>query len=369
MTDCLLEPPQSRLDRSDGIRFAFGGAPGNVLREHFECDVRQASLSAKFKMYYRFRPWIPIPVRQLLQRGRNRGMEVAEDWYLPSDFVSDFRAAVDRDPTRLAIHPWPDSFQMAVVLTHDVETAAGMELVNDLAKIEERLGFRSAWNIVPYKYPVDRGLLEELQQRGHEIGVHGYNHDGRLFESRRTFSRRVKPINRAIESFGSTGFRAPMVHRNLQWLQDLEIDYDASCFDIDPFQAMAGGVGGVWPFFAGKFVELPYTMPQDHTLLISLGETTPKVWIEKLAYLRRLAGMAMLITHPDYLDSPERLDIYRAFLEHLAEQTDCWNALPCEVASWWRLRDNLEVNIGERAPQLIGPSSQRARLFSLSDLL
>ena len=244
-----------------------------------------------------------------------------------------------------------------------------MESVDELAKMEERLGFRSAWNIVPHKYPVDRGLLEDLKHRGHEIGVHGYNHDGRLFESRRLFSRRAELINQAIESFGSTGFRAPMVHRNLQWLQALDIDYDASCFDVDPFQAMAGGVGGVWPFFAGKFVELPYTLPQDHTLFVSLGETTPRIWIEKLAYLRKLAGMAMLITHPDYLDTPERLEIYRIFLEHLAEQTDCWKALPREAASWWRLRDNLEVHGSERPPQLIGPSSQRARLFSLSDFL
>jgi hypothetical protein len=159
-----------------------------------------------------------------------------------------------------------------------------------------------------------------------------------------------------------------MVHRNLEWLQALDIDYDASCFDVDPFQAMPGGVGGVWPFFAGKFVELPYTLPQDHTLLVSLGETTPRIWIEKLAYLRRLAGMALLLTHPDYLDTIQRLDVYRMFLEHLAEQADCWNTLPHEVASWWRQRDNLEIVASGGSSKLIGPMAQRARICSLSDL-
>ncbi len=347
MKDSVLARSDEKTMQPASTRFAFGGLAGEVLRDHFDRDAQQARLSKKFKLYYRLRPWIPIPLRQLMQRGRNRGMDVAEGWYLPTAFVEDFRAAVKREPDRVVIHPWPDGFQTAVVLTHDVETNVGMGLVDKLAALEEQYGLRSAWNIIPYKYKVDPGVLADLKQRGHEIGVHGYNHDGRLFESQRTFRRRTGPINRAIEQFGSTGFRAPMVHRNLNWLQALDIDYDASCFDVDPFQAMAGGVGGVWPFFAGKFVELPYTLPQDHTLLVSLGETSPRIWIDKLAYLRQLAGMAMLITHPDYLDTPQRLDVYRAFLEHLVEQTDCWMALPHEVATWWRQRDSLEIVGGQ----------------------
>ena len=182
------------------------------------------------------------------------------------------------------------------------------------------------------------------------------------------FDRRTGPINQAIANYGSTGFRAPMVHRNLEWLQALDIDYDASCFDVDPFQAMPGGVGGVWPFFAGKFVELPYTLPQDHTLLVSLGETTPKIWMEKLAYLRRLAGMALLVTHPDYLDTPGRLNVYRKFLEHLTTHSDCWNALPHEIARWWRQRDKLQIVVSKESSKLIGPMVHRARICSLSDL-
>jgi hypothetical protein len=159
-----------------------------------------------------------------------------------------------------------------------------------------------------------------------------------------------------------------MVHRNLEWQQALDVDYDASCFDCDPFQAMPGGVGGVWPFFAGKFVELPYTLPQDHTLFISLGEETPRIWIEKLAFLRRLAGLAMLVTHPDYLDTPQRLEIYQEFLEHLVEQSECWNALPDQIASWWRQRDEVSIAGSTQSPRLTGPAADRARLFSLRNL-
>ncbi len=368
MSSSVLVPDISQGEQLLSTRFVFSGAAGDVLRDYACRDASQARLSAKFKLYYRLRPFIPIPIRQMLQRGRNQRFDAPAGWYLPTEFVKDFREAIESETDALAIHPWPDGFQMSAVLTHDVETKVGLALADKLAAIEEQFGFRSSWNIIPYKYEVDLDLIADLKDRGHEVGVHGYNHDGRLFESRRMFTRRSGPINQAIVEFGSEGFRAPMVHRNLQWMADLEIDYDSSCFDVDPFQAMPGGVGGPWPFIAGKFVELPYTLPQDHTLLISLGETTPRIWIEKLAYLRSLAGMALLITHPDYLDTPSRLDVYRQFLQHLSEQQDVWHALPCEIANWWRQRDNLEIVGSGESAEIIGAVAERARILSLSDL-
>lgn len=350
-------------------RFAFSGAAGDVLSDYFERDCQQAHLSLAFKLYYRLRPFIPVSARHFLQRKRNQGFDLPHGCYQSTTFLEDFRTAVESERENVVIHPWPDAFETAAVLTHDVETKEGMDSVRKLAALEERYGLRSAWNVVPHKYKVDLGLLKDLQERGHEIGVHGFNHDGRLFESKRMFDRRTIPINRAIERFGATGFRAPMVHRNLEWLQSLDIDYDASTFDIDPFQAMPGGVGGVWPFIVGKLVELPYTLPQDHTLLVSFGESEPTIWIRKFKYLRSLAGMAMLITHPDYLDTPSRLDVYRRFLEYVAEQTDCWTTLPHEIASWWRTRDALKIQSCGQSHFIVGPESDRARAMRLGDLL
>lgn len=352
------------------FQFAFDGPLGAVLQQHAVDDINAAQLSWKFKAYYRLRPWIPIPLRHLLQRGRNRSMDAAKDWYLPTAFHDQWQRVVSQTiastPNQKVIHPWPDGFRVATVLTHDVETRTGAQLAPALAKLEEEYGFRSAWNFVPYKYKIDDGLLDDLSARGHEIGVHGYNHDGRLFESRRTFEWRKLRINKAIDDFQSTGFRAPMVHRNLSWLQGLNVDYDASCFDVDPYQAMPGGIGSPWPFIAGKFVELPYTLPQDHTLLIALGETTPQVWIDKLEYLRSIAGMALLITHPDYLDTSSRLDVYRQFLQYLRQQTDLWHALPRDVAAWWRRRD--QSTIACNGDGIDGPAAERGRVVAIDNL-
>lgn len=352
-------------------RFAFGGELGDLLLEHLQEDANSATLSAKFRLYYRLRSFVPIFLRQLLQRGRNRNLEVSERWYLPDSFVERFKTVLSRqDSGSFVIHPWPDDYQLASVLTHDVETADGLRNVLKLAELEDEFGLKSCWNLIPHKYPIDPGIVRELKHRGHEVGVHGFNHDGRLFESRETFRNRVPSINDAIDRYNSQGFRAPMVHRNLLWLQELNVDYDASCFDVDPFQAMPGGVGGVWPFFAGKFVELPYTLPQDHTLFVALGQETPDIWIEKFEWLASMRGMALLVTHPDYLNTPRRLDAYREFLEYVVGQRErAWLTLPADVAHWWRQRDGMEVVYSDdEQPHIVGSASERATLLSMRDL-
>jgi peptidoglycan/xylan/chitin deacetylase (PgdA/CDA1 family) len=343
----------------------FGDAAADVvLREAVLADMRAAHLSPAFRAYYSLRSLIPIPVRQMLQR--HRGIETSPRWAFPDACIEALAirvAEVEHGITM--IHPWPDGADFAFVLTHDVETADGMRNIMPLVELEERLGFRSSWNIVPHKYEVDHGLLRELRARGFEIGVHGYNHDGKLFCSRRVFEQRVLAINAALATFGAVGFRAPMVHRNLVWLQELNIEYDASCFDADPYQAMPGGAGGIWPFIAGRFVELPYTLPQDHTLLIALGQRDGRLWTEKIRYLADLCGMALLVTHPDYLDSPHRRDLYDRFLHEVRGMEGVWQALPREVAAWWRDRDRSSLWREERGWIVSGPAAERGRVVTV----
>ncbi len=348
-------------------RFLFGEGPvENLLREYLAREMLAAHLSPAFRAYYRLRSFIPLPVRQLLQR--YRPVLPSPNWYLPLEFASALAAVCKQagDGGIPAIHPWPDRAMFAFVPTHDVETSEGMRKIERIANIEEDLGFRSSWNIVPHKYPVDYGLLRDLQTRGFEIGVHGYNHDGKLFTSRTVFNRRVAPINAALDKFGAVGFRAPMVHRNLEWLQSLIIDYDASYFDIDPYQAMPGGIGSVWPFVAGRFVELPYTLPQDHTLFIALGERDGRIWEEKLAFVAEIGGLALFITHPDYLDSESRVDAYRRLLETARATPGMWHALPSQVARWWRDRDQSTLRQTENGDwQIEGPAAYIGRAAAL----
>jgi hypothetical protein len=108
----------------------------------------------------------------------------------------------------------------------------------------------------------------------------------------------------------------------------------------------------IWPFFCGRFVELPYTLAQDHTLLVVLGERTPRLWIEKVEFLAARGGMALVNAHPDYLRDRRSLAIYEEFLQDLRRRVragTCWHALPREVARWWRERHELIRRASARA--------------------
>jgi peptidoglycan/xylan/chitin deacetylase (PgdA/CDA1 family) len=339
------------------LRFLVNHGPARTVFEAaVERDLERARLSTVYRAYYGLaRPLIPIRVRQWLQ-GR-----VTQDprGLYPDDFMRRLEDALGGGALDI-VHPWPGGAEFGFVLTHDVESAEGLEGCAELAGIEEDLGFRSVFNVVPYGYPIDRGIVEDLAGRGFEIGIHGYNHDGRLFSSSRTFRRRLPAMQSAMREYGAIGFRAPMVHRNLELLQELQTEYDTSFFDADPFQAMPGGVGSIWPFMAGDMVELPYTLPQDHTLFVVLGEVDGLIWRQKLSYVAERAGMALMLTHPEYLAPRGRLHVYREFLESVRERSGYWHALPKECARWWRVREASSVEVGTNGTlSVVGPAASQ----------
>ncbi|MFO7810872.1 MAG: hypothetical protein R6V47_05830 [Candidatus Delongbacteria bacterium] len=280
------------------------------------------------KIYYNIaRPLMPSFVRAFLQ---NRISEKIEP---KTDFIWDEVVNIinERD---LKIK-YPGGSKAAAVLTHDVDTLAGFNRIPKIIELEEKYGFKSSWNIVPYKYPVDTGIIDLIKKSGHEVGVHGYNHDGKLFYSKKIFENRFPHINKAIKQFGAKGFRSPMVHRNLNMLQKLDIEYEASCFDYDPFQPFPGGTGSIWPFRAGKFIELPYTLPQDHDMFYMMKQDDIGIWKRKSDWIIKNKGVILLITHPDYL-SGKILNHYKEFLIFLKQYKELWTALPIDLTKFWK---------------------------------
>src|SRR5262249_16737010 len=67
-----------------------------------------------------------------------------------------------------------------VVVTHDIDSAEGLtNLVEHFLPLEDSFGARSTNYIVPCAGPIDEGRLREVIARGHELGVHGYDHSNR----------------------------------------------------------------------------------------------------------------------------------------------------------------------------------------------
>ena len=258
---------------------------------------------------------------------------------------------------------WPGGKKFAFVLTHDVESRAGLGKCRSLMQLETDLGFRSSFNFVPEgSYRVPAELREELTDAGFEVGIHDLKHDGHLFASHRGFKRRAVRINGYAREWGASGFRSGFMLRNLDWLHDLDVQYDASTFDTDPFEPQPDGGHTIFPFWVprlngssanghestadsfsrGGYVELPYTLPQDSTLFLVLRETTPEVWMRKLDWIAQHGGMVLLDVHPDYMSftgsrrtiTEYPAALYQEFLSYVKTRYagQYWHALPKEVA-------------------------------------
>lgn len=243
------------------------------------------------------------------------------------------------------------------MLTHDVEGPAGLAKCHQLAELEMELGFRSSFNFIPEgSYAVPPELRRWLIENGFEVGVHDLKHDGKLYQSRAGFQKNAARINHHLREWSARGFRSGFMLRNLEWIHDLDVLYDSSTFDTDPFEPQSNGAETIFPFWIPApalttqrssstrrgYVELPYTLPQDSTLFLLLQEKTPEIWFRKIKWLAERKGMALLNVHPDYIQftasdggaSTYPVSHYRDFLLDLRNNyaERFWPALPSEVA-------------------------------------
>jgi glycosyltransferase involved in cell wall biosynthesis len=249
---------------------------------------------------------------------------------------------------------WPDGKQFAFVLTHDVEGPEGLAKCQKLAELEMAHGFRSSFNFVPEgDYSVPTELRTWLSNQGFEVGVHDLHHDGKLFFSRSVFRKNAERINLYVKEWKAAGFRSAFMLHEMDWIHDLDIEYDASTFDTDPFEPQPDAAGTIFPFWVPApegqtarrgYVELPYSLPQDSTLFLLFRETSPDIWIRKLDWVAKHGGMALVNVHPDYLRFPGEPasprtyteEHYIRLLEHVRSEysTGFWQPLPREVAQY-----------------------------------
>jgi hypothetical protein len=247
---------------------------------------------------------------------------------------------------------WPDQQQFAFVLLHDVEGPRGLARVKQLAELEISMGFRSSFNFIPEgSYRVSDELRHWLMDRGFEVGVHDHRHDGHLYRSRAHFLASATHINRYLKEWNAVGFRSGFMFHKLEWMHDLDVHYDASTFDTDPFEPQPDSARTIFPFWVhgqngNGYVELPYTLVQDSTLFVMLQEATSDVWRRKVDWIASRGGMALLNVHPDYVafDSQRPhadefpVTHYVEFLEWLKRvyQGKYWHTVPRVLASFYR---------------------------------
>jgi len=296
------------------------------------------------RLYYGFKPYLPwqlrIAARRVLARSQRR--RSAHIWPI--------NEAAGRRPEGWP--GWPDGKKFALVLTHDVEGVKGLDKCRQLMEIELRMGFRSSFNFIPEgQYKVSPALRGELAAKGFEVGVHDLRHDGKLYWRRSEFPENARSINGYLKDWRASGFRSGFMLHNRDCLNGLNIEYDASTFDTDPFEPQPEGVHTIFPFWVprpegGGYVEMPYTLPQDSTMFLVLQETSIDIWKRKLDWIVQRGGMALVNVHPDYLGfDAEKLAAteypvahYQQFLQYIKDNYagQYSNQLPREVATWYR---------------------------------
>ena len=296
------------------------------------------------RIYYSIKPFMPWRLRLALRRrlATSRRVTFSNIWPI------DERAG--------ALPPnwpgWPEGKRFSLVLTHDVEGQKGLDRIGQLKDLELKYGFRSSFNFVPEgEYRVPDTLRRSLDEAGFEVGVHGLEHDGRLYSSKAKFRAKADRIRHYLQTWGASGFRSPLMQHRLAWLHLLGAEYDASTFDTDPFEPQPDGVGTLFPFWVPGpnrvgYVELPYTLVQDFTLFSVLRETNIEIWKRKLDWIAERGGMALLNTHPDYMcfdgSKPRRdeyaVAFYEEFLSYVREKHGgtFWSATPRQVARFYR---------------------------------
>jgi peptidoglycan/xylan/chitin deacetylase (PgdA/CDA1 family) len=303
----LAPPPR---DAAEALRLhsAFTDAPPASTRLPFRYQLVPPSLRWRIGRLLGWR-----------LRGRQSEWARFPEW--PLDLSADFLADWGSPAIPPVRQPAP------VLLTHDVDSPEGLrQLVRDFLPIEETHGARSTSYVVPRGWPLDHGLLREVVSRGHEIGVHGFDHSNRTpFLPAAERRARVAEGKATLEPYGPLGYRAPSLLRTAPLLRDLadHFLYDSSIpTSGGPFPTFNNGCATARPFRIGSIVEIPLSMRRDGTLLF-LGyqaEEIGRMWIADAEAIAFARGTIVLLTHCEsrFSGNPRMLAAYRQFVEFVA---------------------------------------------------
>jgi len=331
------------------------------------------------RMYYAFRPFLPVAFRRHLQRAYLSDWSKISFPNWPVDHTVD---SIVRGSMQLLLRAqqleripviwfWPDGASSGVSMTHDVETTAGRDFCESLMNLNESFGIAASFQIIPEdRYEVSQKFLDLIRRRGFEVNVQDLNHDGRLYNDRGEFARRAKSINEYGRRFGASGFRSAILYRRQEWYSDLDFSYDMSVPSSGHLEPQRGGCCTVMPYFVSKMLELPVTTTQDYSLFNYLRSFSIDLWKRQIELILEQNGLISFIVHPDYITKDRENHIYQQLLAHLAwlrTWKNAWVAAPGEIDRWWRQRSKMELVGDGDEWRIEGEGSERARVAYASE--
>src|SRR5262249_40963372 len=132
----------------------------NLRRETYaKCYGTDRSVTASLigRTYYMFRPYMPVRFRRQLQKLYLKGWHRIPFPTWPVDRTVEtilnrmMHLSLESNPAAKIpfIWFWPDGYSGCMMMTHDVETAAGRDFCTKLADVDASFGIRASYQIVP----------------------------------------------------------------------------------------------------------------------------------------------------------------------------------------------------------------------------
>jgi peptidoglycan/xylan/chitin deacetylase (PgdA/CDA1 family) len=347
-------PLAARRGEQVELFFDFHATLDLIEHEHYPGARLARPMVSRLPFDYSLLPmWLIGLAARLLNRPRDLSRLPAFPAY-PLDYSADLLFGLRLG--NLSTYPlaWPEGRRFAIVLTHDVDTAWVFKhppWLDCFLAAEEENGFRSAWYVVPIHIRGQRvrQALAALARRGHELGVHGYNHDAGLPDlPAEILCAKLQRARELVAEFEPhhLGYRAPWLSRSdvmYGALEEAGYLYDTSRPTVDFQRGNRGANNGcctLFPFLQGRLVLLPISLPQD-AMIGSLGMSPQRFWDWILGLIETIKarhGVVVISTHlqPHHSANPPMFEGYRRILKALAADADAWKPLPREVAQWAR---------------------------------
>ena len=251
----------------------------------------------------------------------------------------------------------------AIILRRYGVTPRRMERqMERLVEVLRRFQCRASFPIPSVVLKRNPEVAKRYSAEGMEFAIHGYRH---VDHSRLSSQVQIRQLERAKAIFEQAnipvnGFRSPYLRLGddtLDILLSLGLQYDASqslCWDVvnglsTPLYRHVLGFYGArsasrypsLPRLRGGLVEIPYSLPDDESLIERLHITDPNAlgapWLAILEHTYRLGELFVLGLHPERAEFC--LDALTAVLERARSfSPPVWVARMDEVAAWWQAR-------------------------------
>ena len=293
----LTPNEQPRVWR-DGEVTRFGFNPKEVIerirRERYASTMR--SITHRLPLAYdRLPPQLRALGAHLVFRAGVSGRRVKHPLPDAANAVDILEALQTSEPTKPSEHN-------RLVISCDVDSAQGLRAAPRLAKRFERQGLRATFFIVGELFERGKVIIDELAERGHAIGAHGWRHDNRLIQlGESELRRRLRRAKEMVRPYGSSLFRSPSLLRSelTSRLIGEHFAVDSSVCDVDLEHPR--GVLTTRPFRLDTHVSIPITLPMDSSLRFTghRPDEIGQIWRSKMTRVHQGGGVAVLAVHSE----------------------------------------------------------------------